>query len=100
MGSGVQFLSMGKKRKNLVLVQKRLAACYGQAAELRTRGVRLVEFQAYIALVHAEMLVVGLVAVEAEIAVFRAAKVDEQRCRLLARAACSACRRYPAAPYR
>ena len=98
--AGVQLARAPQKRLHLAGVEHRLAAGDRQAAEPRAHVVRPLQLAHDIALVGAEIVVMILVGIEAEIAALRAFQVDEERRRLLAGAARRARRRQPVAPQR
>ena len=62
--------------------------------------MRLLKLEHDITCMASKAAIMGLVRIEAEIAVLRAAQVHEKRSRALSRAARQACRRYPVPPER
>ena len=79
-------------------MQERLATRYRQAIELGANCSSLLKLAHNIPTVRQEVLVAILIRVEAEIAMSRAAQINEKRSRALARAARQTRRRNPPAP--
>lgn len=98
MHVGIQFLCTPHERDNRLLMQERLATRYRQAIELGANCSSLLKLAHNIPTVRQEVLVAILIRVEAEIAMSRAAQINEKRSRALARAARQTRRRNPPAP--
>ena len=98
MHVGIQFLCTPHERDNRLLMQERLATRYRQAIELGANCSSLLKLAHNIPTVRLDGLVAILIRVEAEIAMSRAAQINEKRSRALARAARQTRRRNPPAP--
>ena len=97
---GVKLACTRNKLQNHIFMQEWFPARYGQAVELGPMACGVFQLCNDVALMRQEVLVVILVGIEAEVAVARAAQVNEEGAGGLAGTACQACGGYPVEPKR